>query len=71
MELYNQIKQIKEYLLAVKLLLHCQDEEIRELLVKELNEMQVRTVFWRRAIEERFLARVLKIQFIGKQLREK
>ena len=45
MELYNQIKQIKEYLLAVKLLLHCQDEEIRELLVKELNEMQVRTVF--------------------------
>lgn len=52
MELYNQIKQVKEYLLAVKLLLHCGDGEIRELLVKDINEMEVKTVFRRRAMEK-------------------
>ena len=45
MELYNQIKQVKEYLLAVKLLLHCGDGEIRELLVKDINEMEVKLFF--------------------------
>lgn len=55
MELYNQIKQVKEHLLAVKLLLHCGDGEIQELLVKDINEMEVKTVFRRRAMEKRIL----------------
>lgn len=55
MELYNQIRQVKEHLLAVKLLLHCGDGEIRELLVEDINEMEVKTVFRRRAMEKRIL----------------